>query len=400
MHKSFIFVLFSALTLYMPSCKSADNEELGHHHHHHHNHEEHATEHDHEGHDEGEHEHEHANGNEGEITLSPEMADRFGVATETAAFSPFGDALKVSGEIVASPSDAAIIAAPTAGILNYTAGIDRGTKVTAGRPIAKITASGISGGDRNLAAQVALDAAKRELDRLTPLYNERLVTASDYNAAVKAYEEAKASYSASAQSGAVVSPISGTIVSIDAVKGQYVEVGAPIASVSSSARLTLRADVPQRYMSRVASFTDAVVSIPYTDKTVQVSALNGQRTASGQSDASATPGYIPVYFTLDNDGSFVAGSNVEIYLRSAEDGNVISVPTTALSEQQGLYYVFVRLDEDCYRKVLVQTGRSNGERVEILSGLNPGDNVVVAGTTTVRIAESSGTVPEGHSHNH
>ncbi len=78
------------------------------------------------------------------------------------------------------------------------------------------------------------------------------------------------------------------------------------------------------------------------------------------------------------------------------------MPREALSEQQGSFYVYELIGghKDAYRKVKVQTGASDGERVTITSGLKGGETIVTAGTTTVRLAEVSGTVPEGHSHNH
>ena len=76
------------------------------------------------------------------------------------------------------------------------------------------------------------------------------------------------------------------------------------------------------------------------------------------------------------------------------------MPLSALVEQQGEYYVFVRLDDDCYRKSPVVRGATDGNRVEILSGLEPGQEVVVRGTTAVKLAQSAGAVPAGHSHSH
>ncbi len=402
MSRLYIFLLSAALCLYFSGCGSNNKDELSHHHNHQ------TSSHDHEHDHEHEHEHEHKaeKNDEGktdshdEITLSPEMAERFGVATETVVVSPFYDALKVSGEILPSPTDAAVLVAPTAGIVHFSRGIEPGSKITAGTAIAHVSASEVTGGDRDKAARAALDAAKRELDRITPLYDERLVTASEYNAALRDYETAKAAYSPSASAGTIKSPISGIITSIDVRQGQYVEAGAQIASVSSSVRLTLRADVPQRYFSRVPSFADALVSLPYSDETVALGEIGGRRTATADNVTSSTPGYIPVYFSFDNNGQFLPGAGVDVYLRSADADELISVPLSALSEQQGQFYVFVRLDDECYRKTLVTTGRNNGERIEIKSGLKPGENVVVAGTTTVRISEASGTVPEGHSHNH
>ena len=386
MQKIILFALLPAISLYFSSCKTNSSDELSHHHH--------AHEHGHE------HSHEHKSENSDEITLSPDMAERFGVTTETVTLAPFYDALKVSGEIQPSPTEAAVLVAPTSGIISFKSGISIGSRVSNGTVVANISSKGISGGDRNLAARAAYEAAKRELDRLKPLFEERLITAAEYNAAVKTYEEAKAGYSVTASSGSIVSPISGVITSIGINEGQYVETGTQIAAVSSSSHLTLRADVPQRYYNRIAKFSDALVKLPYSETAITLSDIGGKRITSGDAATSVSPGYIPVYFSFNNNGSFIPGMSVDIYLRSDETTDIISVPLTALSEQQGLFYVFVRLDDDCYRKTLVTTGRNNGERIEIKSGLQPGEDVVVEGTTTVRIAESSGAVPEGHSHNH
>lgn len=403
MSKLYILALSAAICLYFSGCKSDNGkDELSHHHHHEHaaeNHN-HHYEHNHKGDDEHEHTEKAHKHTDGEITLEPEMAERFGVTTETVSPTSFSDAIKVSGEILSSPTDAAVIASPTSGILSFLPGIAAGTKVKAGTVIAQVSASGVTGGDQNLAAKAAYDAAKRELNRLRPLYEERLVTASEYNAALRAYEEAKAGFSSAASAGNITSPISGVITSIDANQGQYVEVGAPVATVSASTRLTLRADVPQRYYNRIGAINDAIISLPYSDTSILLSEIGGKRITAADALASTAPGYVPVYFSFDNDGSFIPGASADVYLRSAEAADLISVPLSALSEQQGQFYVFVRLDDECYRKQLVTTGRNNGSRVEIKSGLEPGDNVVVTGATTVRIAEASGTVPEGHSHNH
>lgn len=48
---------------------------------------------------------------------------------------------------------------------------------------------------------------------------------------------------------------------------------------------------------------------------------------------------------------------------------MISVPTTALTEEQGIYFVYVKLDEEGYKKQEVRIGADDGLRTEILSGL-------------------------------
>ena len=79
---------------------------------------------------------------------------------------------------------------------------------------------------------------------------------------------------------------------------------------------------------------------------------------------------------------------------------VVSVPRTALTEEQGLYYVYIKEGKDVYRKQEVTPGASDGSRTAILHGLHGGEQVVVAGVYQVKLAALSGVVPEGHSHEH
>lgn len=399
MRKYNYVLLCGALMLSLGACRSNAGDELSHHHHNgpeaHHNHGDAHEAEGHEAHNGGKGE-----GHSDEIFLAPEAAERFGVETEKVSRGEFADVIKVSGLVVESPTDRGVVTAPTSGVVNFVRGITLGAKVGRGSAVATVKASAVSGGDANAAAKANYDAACRELDRLTPLYKERLVTASEYNAAVRAVDEAKALYSAGAQSGRATSPLSGVITSLDVNEGQFVAAGEPIATVSANSSLTLRADVPERYYGRLGAVSDATVKLPYDEQTVRLSEIGGHRVSNGEGVRAATPGYVPVYFSFNNDGRVLPGSNVEIYLESGRRDGVIAVPLEALSEQQGRFFVFVKLDEEGYRKTHVTTGASDGRRVEIVSGLSDGDEVVTKGTTTVRIAESSGTVPEGHSHNH
>ena len=79
--------------------------------------------------------------------------------------------------------------------------------------------------------------------------------------------------------------------------------------------------------------------------------------------------------------------------------NTLAVPRKAVVEEQGLFFVFVQLDEECYRKQEGKIGAQDGLRVEVLSGLKAGDQVVVEGAFQVKLAGASSAIP-AHSHNH
>lgn len=53
-----------------------------------------------------------------------------------------------------------------------------------------------------------------------------------------------------------------------------------------------------------------------------------------------------------------------------------------------------------YAKHVVSTGATDGQNIEILSGLHADENVVVKGAHIIRMAETSSTAVPGHTHNH
>ena len=71
---------------------------------------------------------------------------------------------------------------------------------------------------------------------------------------------------------------------------------------------------------------------------------------------------------------------------------------SALVENQGIYYVYLQIEPEAYKQQEVTVGENDGERVEILAGIKPGDNVVTKGAYQVKIASASGEVPHGHAH--
>lgn len=364
---------------------------------------------DHSGHEDHDHEH-HAHqpskaadhDDEGLIVLSSEQLKTLGVEAETVARGEFSEVIKVSGEISAMPGSEGAVAARQAGIVKLASGISAGVSVNAGRTIATVTARGMSGGDPNEAARVAYQAAKRELDRLTPLHKEGIVSTRDYNAVLQRVEETRVAMGTVSGSGAsaATAPVSGVITSIDVVDGQFVEAGQTIATISSNNALTLRADLPESRAGWLPGISGARFRPTYSDVVIDVTAAGGKM-VSRPSASSASGGYIPVYFTLPKGSrEIINGTYCEVYLLGSTRQEVITVAEKAVSEQQGKYFVYVEKSPGHYEKRPVTIGLTDGERREILAGLQPGEHVVSKGMTFVKLAETSGAVPEGHSHSH
>lgn len=356
-----------------------------------------AHDHDHEGHDHEAETHAEEKGghsHDGDIIIDPHMAERLGVKSEKIAAGEFADVTRATGVIERAPGSVASAPAPTSGTVRYAAGIATGAKVNRGQVIATINTSAVSGGDTEAAARAEADAARRELARIEALYADKLVTAAELNAARVAAERSAAALSKGGKS--VVAPISGTIAAITAPEGSFVNAGAPVVEVANENSLILRADVPVQNASKLASVTDASFR---AGELYGVKELGGRRIAGAPT--AENPGFVSVRFSLP--GCPVAvGSSADVWLLGSTRQGVISVPVAALSEQQGLYFVYqaVHPAHGAYRKIPVTIGASDGKRVEITSGLKGGENIVSNGATAVRLAEMQSVVPEGHSHNH
>lgn len=395
-YSTYLATVFISLSVCCVSCRKEANE-LAHTHEHH----EHEGQEGHEGHES--HDETDAHGEEeaaGTIILEPAVAERFGLTTEKAERANLSTSVLAGATVSVSEQASAVVSAPVAGVVALSPNIYVGVEVTAGATVANIKPGIVAGGDAMLMAKVDLDAAKAEYDRVAALYADQLVTVSEYNAARAAFERAQAAYSAPAASGRAVAPVTGVITALNVRTGEAVEAGQTIATLASGNSLTLSAMMPVSDYARIGLPRDVRVVFPYTGKTLLLSEAGGRPVASKNALAAASGGYIPVTFTVPADAGLLPGTTVEAYLIGGSEAEALIVPRRALTEQQGSYSVYVRLDDDCYVQVPVTVGGSDGENVEILSGLKGGEDVVVEGVTAVRLASMSGSVPAGHSHSH
>lgn len=370
-------LLFVGIILCVGCTPSAQDDGLGHHH---------------------DHNHTIDNVNNEEIILSSSEAKRFGVYSQMVKPQEFSEIIKVSGQILSAPDDQSVVVASSSGILTYNKGIIEGKKVLYGNSVATISARGISGGDANEAARIAYEAAKLEYERVVPLHKDGIISTKDYNVIKQSYEQAKIAYTGNSSGSSALAVSDGVITKLLVKQGEHVSIGQPIAVISGNTRLTLRADIPEKYYNFLPTISTANIRPTYSENVISLENLNGKLVSP--SVASSQIGYVPIYFTFDNDGSVVPGAFVDIYLFGSIRKDVIVLPKDAIIEQQGKYYVYVKLDDECYEKKLITLGSSDGTNYEIKSGLTRRDEVVSHGAIIVKLAEASGAVPAGHSHSH
>lgn len=363
-----------------------------------------AHEHDHE------HDHDHTHEAESgahapnEVHFTKVQAEAVGLQTERLEPQPFTQVIRTGGRILAAQGDEATLVATAAGVVTFgRLPVIDGSAVRKGQAVLAIASAQLPDGNYATKVKAAYETARKEYERMEQLVGDKIVSAKDFEQARLTYENAKAAYDAlagkeTATGIAVTAPISGYLKDIRVKEGDYVAVGQPLATLSQNSRLTLRADVSEKYYSQLPLVRSAHFKTPYDKRVYRLDELHGRLLSYGKaSDENSF--YVPVTFAFDNKGAVIPGSFVEVYLLTAPIEGTLSLPLTALIEEQGIYSVFVRLDAEGFEKREVTLGANNGERVQILSGVQAGDEVVTRGAYQIKLSAASNAIP-AHTHNH
>ncbi len=338
-----------------------------------------------------------------EIVIDTAEARASGIAVETVQPGEFSGVIPCGGKILAAQGDEATVTATVAGIVRLVRGVAEGSPVGRGAAVFTISSRNLQDDPARQAA-IAYQKAKNEYDRAAKLVKDRIVTQKDFNQIRADYEAAKTVYDAFKQDGAagggvaVKSPIGGYVKTCLVKEGDYVAVGQPMMTVTQTRSLYLRANVPERYYAQMGTISSAKFKTAHGSRVYSLAQMDGRLVATGKQTGDGSP-YIPVTFEFSNRADVAPGSFVETYLLTAPRQGVVTVPVSALTDEQGLNFVYIQTDPTCYERREVVIGQTDGERVEIKSGLKAGEKVVTKGAVQVRLAGASTAIP-GHTHNH
>ncbi len=367
--------------------------------------------HEHSGHDHSGHEHSapstptgptSEDGHSDLIHLPQHRAEAAGVRTEKAQAGSFRSVLHVSGSIEAGTRQTATLSARVSGIVHYLRTLVEGTQVAPGTPLLSISTRGLQEGDAAQRARIEYEAARQQYQRDSTLAEDQIVSQRHYLDSKTAYENARLAYEALGKGRSTTGGINmeatqaGYVTELLVREGEHVSVGQPLLRTSATRDMQLRALVPLRHAEWLSQLHTAHLRTAESTEVISLEAIGGKLLSVGRSAENGST-CLPVTFTLPTGTSLIPGSMAEVWLCGAERQGVISLPTAALTEEQGQYYVYIRTDAEHYRRLPVQPGHTDGQRTEILSGLRGGEEVVTQGATQVRMASFSTAIP-GHVH--
>jgi RND family efflux transporter MFP subunit len=195
-----------------------------------------------------------------------------------------------------------------------------------------------------------------------------------YDAAKASLEQAEETL----ESAAMVAPFDGTVTSVGVEVGDLVSSGTRVVTLSDLNKLEVVATVDETEISQVkvgqnASITfDALSGVKFTGKVVEVP-LVGQLVQNVVS--------YDVVLSLEGTGgeSLLPGMTANVTIVVGQRQNVLLLPALAIAQDDSGDVVTLEGSEGT---VPVQVGLSNGTYVEVVRGLNEGDRVVVAYSST------------------
>ncbi len=369
------------------------------HDHDHHDHDHHGHDHNHDGHSHGD------GGHTDEIIFTHEQAEAIGLQVETVQPRDFHQVIKTSGQVQNQQGDEVLVAATADGIVTFAGpSLTEGIVVRQGEVIINISSRELPEGDQASRVRVDYENALSEYRRAETLVADKIISTREFEQIRFRYETARIAYEAqsanvSERGVQLKAPINGYLKNRLVEQGEYVTVGQPVATLARNRYLQLRAEVAEKYYPQLKHIRTANFRTAYDPTVYKLENLNGRLLSYGKT-AGNSSFYLPVIFEFDNVGDILPGAFTEIWLIAGARSQAITLPPTSLSEEQGLYFIYLQTGEEEYKKQEVTIGNNDGERVEILDGLNPGDKVVTKGVIQVKLAANAGLIPEGHSHSH
>lgn len=233
-------------------------------------------------------------------------------------------------------------------------------------------------------AKLRLKNEEVELERVKALFEEGAVSQSDYEALELSYNVSKSSYENLLENTILRAPVSGVITARNYDKGDMYAMSSPIYTLYQITPVKLLVPVSETDYTKVKKGNTV---------TITADALPGE-TFTG-SVVRVYPVIDPASHTFkvevqvrNLDRKLRPGMYVRTTIKLGSADNIV-VPDTAVLKQQGsgVRNVYILLPDNTVELRNVTVGMHFGDQMEILSGIEPGEVVVVSGNTTLKAGD-------------
>ena len=173
--------------------------------------------------------------------------------------------------------------------------------------------------------------------------------------------------------GNVIAPISGTLVTMNAVENSFVSTSMPVAVIDGADQMKVVVSVSETLVPKLAAGDTADVYISSIDQFFTATIRSVERAANVQTKLYTVTLGIPADVT-----GLLSGMFADVTFHTDVSENTIVVPTEAILTSNDVQYVYV-VENDTARYVEVTTGLTGSGVTEITSGLTAGEQLVTVG---------------------
>jgi len=262
--------------------------------------------------------------------------------------------------------------------------VDEGQAVTKGQPLVEVDASEARSAYAQSkagldAADVAVRNLERDNQRFRSLYEQKAVTKHQLEQVEMGLASAKAQRAQAEANlqmssdlltyGKILAPDAGIVTKKWMDAGNMAFPGAPILTVENPKDLEISVSVAEDKARLIAPGQQATVMVDALDKTLSVPVAAVVGAADPMTRTSTVKLSIP-------EGSGLAPGQFAHVRFDALGMRALAVPSAAIHKEGQMDGVFVA-DQGLARLRWIQTGVRGGNWVQVLSGLQPGEGVIV-----------------------
>lgn len=266
--------------------------------------------------------------------------------------------------------------------------VKEGQRVKKGQLLAVIDDGGMASQLEQLRTQAAL--AKTTYERQKRLWDQKigseiqfLQAKTNFEATRNAVDQAESQLAKSR----ITAPFSGIIDDVMQDEGTVVSPGTGVAvfRIVNLSDMYISVDVPESYLEGVTKGKEVKVYFPVLGDSIRTRV---RQTGNFINPANRSFNIeIPV---PNQTGNIKPNLTARVQINDYSNAEAILIPQSVISENaEGEQYVYLARDaaEDAIAsavKVIVKTGRTQGDYVEVLSGIKSGDQIIKEGARSVR----------------
>ena len=306
------------------------------------------------------------------------------ITTFTAKQEVFKHMLEIQGNV--TTKNLLVITPEYNGILTNVY-VKEGQKVSKGQILAKIDDGGLSQQLSQL--QIQADLGKTTFERQKRLWEQNIGSEIQYLQAKSTYESQVEAINQLKQQIAkttVRAPFSGTIDDVITEQGSVVGAGqTPLIRIVNLNNMYIETDVPESYITDVTKGKHVTVEFPVLGKTIETEVRQASDYINPANRTFKVEVGIP-----NSDKSIKPNLTAKLKINDYTNEKALLVPQSIISENaEGEQYVYVVNNKNSNKegtasRVIIKTGKTQGDVIEVLEGIESGTEIIQEGARSVK----------------